>query len=502
MVDRGPRSRPQRQVFTSWWPRPVADCGTAFDDPTQHRHLAERLTGVGQLTGKRREVRRDERQVERCGPTDLGGGLDRARVASETCRLLGARAQVRSCRRRQPCVDVGEAASSTDRSDGGGQLALLRCGVVNVVGRHACEAHRRRQLGERVVASGVGRVTVIPQLHQHAVTPERVDEAMQFAARRIDPVGGARRWHRTFATAGEYPAVRAGRPDHPGSGAADDVGEGELRRTLLAGEMTLAQHARQSGVAVGAIRQHEQVHSGGVGRVGIGNEAGVDLSVGVAFGADDGMIEQRAVSASGQRDLGTECCGDPDGFRGLGETHHAVEPVMVGDRQGLDTEACCLHRQLFGVRCAVEKREVRVAVQLGVRRGSRRVSREPRWRFEGLAFAAPRRAVATAVPRRRPGRATVTAGARRPRLLPAVGERTFQLAPRPRRVVEPHPPDYRTGVLRTQVRSSLRSPPFAHPLALPVAPIRARKRHTAHGTRAGTLTRCQRAVQPPSTSRL
>ena len=93
------------------------------------------------------------------------------------------------------------------------------------------------------------------------------------------------------------------------------------------------------------------------------------------------------------------------------------------------------------MRSTVEEREVGVAVQLGVRH-RRRVGTQQRlgeiglgrWQVR-LALAAPRRAIAARVPRRRTRGATVFAA--RP-VGGAVGERCFQLPPRHVRVVEPH----------------------------------------------------------------
>ena len=54
------------------------------------------------------------------------------------------------------------------------------------------------------------------------------------------------------------------------------------------------------------------------------------------------------------------------GASGLGEAHHAVDAVVVGEGQGLEPQTHGLLHQLFGVRRAVEEAEVGVAVQLGV----------------------------------------------------------------------------------------------------------------------------------------
>ena len=83
-----------------------------------------------------------------------------------------------------------------------------------------------------------------------------------------------------------------------------------------------------------------------------------------------------------------------------------------------------------------------MAVQLGVGHRAGRRSMTVGARTAGGAGSTParhRRRSTTGCPRARPSR-------------PRPGERRLQLAPRPRRVVEPHSRQYRTPVRRTQVR--------------------------------------------------
>ena len=129
----------------------------------------------------------------------------------------------------------------------------------------------------------------------------------------------------------------------------------------------------------------------------------------------------------GERDLGAEHGGDADLARRLGEAHHPVEPVVVGDGDRLEAEPGGFGGELFGMRRAVEEREVGVAVELGVGNGTRH-ARDGR--LERLAAPAPRRSVATGVPRRATGGAPVAPGAAR--------QHGFELGPCPRRVVETH----------------------------------------------------------------
>ena len=189
----------------------VASGGALLDDPAEVLHL-------GQPVGarERRQGGGDERQVEGGGPTDLGGQLDDAGVAGEPAALLGARAQVGPGRRRQPRVELGQAAAGPHGGQRGGQPALGRRGVVGVGGGDATDVVTGGQLGEGVVARRVERVAVVPQLDEHAVAPERLDEAQQLAARRRRAVLHECRRNGALAAAGE-------RPDVP-AGVAGDVG--------------------------------------------------------------------------------------------------------------------------------------------------------------------------------------------------------------------------------------------------------------------------------------
>ena len=133
-------------------------------------------------------------------------------------------------------------------------------------------------LGERVVAGRVERVAVVPELDEHAVAPERLDEPLQLAAGGRRTVGDERRRHRPLAAAGEYPGVAGER--------RGEVVEGELRRTLLPGEVTDAERPRQSGVAVGPVGDHQQVRAVRIGGVRVGHQPGRDLGDRVRLRAD------------------------------------------------------------------------------------------------------------------------------------------------------------------------------------------------------------------------
>ena len=314
----------------------------------------------------------------------------------------------------QPRVELVEAAPGAHGGERGGQAALGRRGVVDVVGGDAAEVVAGGELGEGVVARRVERIAVVPQLDEHPVAAERLDQALQLASGGGRPIGDERRRHRTLAAPGEHP--------HVAGGVAGDVGERELRRPLLPRQVAEAQRPRQAGVAGGPVGEQQEVVAVRVGGVTVGHQPGAHLRRGRFLGQDHRLLGGEARC---QRDLGAEHGRHADGPGRLGEADDAVEAVVIGDGERFQPEPGGLGGQLLGVRGAVEEREVGVAVQLGVRD----VTGAPldALRLEGLAATAPRRPVTAGVPRR---------AARRTSIAPATRERGLQLAPRPRRVVE------------------------------------------------------------------
>ena len=111
----------------------------------------------------------------------LGRPLDDAGVAGEAAFLLGTRAQVGAGRAGQPRIDLVEAAARAHGGDRRRQLALRGRGVVHVVGGDALDADPVGDLDQRVVAGGVDRVAVVPELDEHAVAPERADQPLELA---------------------------------------------------------------------------------------------------------------------------------------------------------------------------------------------------------------------------------------------------------------------------------------------------------------------------------
>ena len=328
----------------------VTTTGSVLDDAPQVLHLGQPVRAR-----ERRQRRGDERQVEGGRPADLGGQLDDAGVAGEAAALLGAGAEVGAGRRRQPRIELAQAAAGPDGGQRGGQVALGRRGVVGVGRGDAADVVAGGQLGQGVVAGRVERVSVVPQLDEHAVAPEGVDQPSQLAPGRRRAVGDERRADGALAAAGQ-------RPDVPGR-VAGDVGQRELRRPLLPRQVAEAQRAGQPGVALWAVGQQQEVVAVRVGGMAVGHPAGGHLGQRLGLLLDDpvGGVETRR-----QRDLGAEHRRHPDGPGRFGEADDTVEAVVVGEGEGLQAEPGRLGGQLLGVRGAVQEGEVGVAVQLGV----------------------------------------------------------------------------------------------------------------------------------------
>ena len=97
-------------------PRPVAADGALLGEPAQVRHLVE---PVG--ARERRQLGGDQRQVERALAPDVGRPLDHAGPAPEPAGLLAPGPQVRGGGRRQPAIDLVEAAPGPHGGQRGGQ---------------------------------------------------------------------------------------------------------------------------------------------------------------------------------------------------------------------------------------------------------------------------------------------------------------------------------------------------------------------------------------------
>ena len=110
------------------------------------------------------------------------------------------------------------------------------------------------ELGEGVVAGRVERVAMVPQLDEHPVAPEGLDEPVQLPPGRRRTVVDQRRAARA--------PLRHPVSTHTWPGrVAGDVGQRELRRPLLPGQVAEAQGAGEPGVALRPVGQQQQVRA-------------------------------------------------------------------------------------------------------------------------------------------------------------------------------------------------------------------------------------------------
>ena len=82
-------------------------------------------------------------------------------------------------RRRQPAIELVEAATGAHGGHCGGQPPARRGGVVDTVGADRLDAGSDGQLGQCVVALAVERVAVIPQLDEDVVAACCFDEPVE-----------------------------------------------------------------------------------------------------------------------------------------------------------------------------------------------------------------------------------------------------------------------------------------------------------------------------------
>ena len=324
---------------------PVAAGAAVCDEAAQVARLVETVgAGVGRQGGGQ------QLQIEGALAPQLGGSLHDPRPAGEAGRLLGAGAQV-SAGRRQPAVDLVQAAACPQRGQRRGQPLAVHRVVVHVAGGDERQVGAGGQLGEGLVAHRVARQPVVPQFDGHIGGTEVGGEPLQRPAGcGHTPVRQGPR-HRPLAAAGEdQPVVTGARPAE-----GDEVLVVDPGRILGPCQLALADGPRQQRVAAGIAGQHQQVHAFGVGHPG---------ALPVPPAAPSGL--RRGGRLRGQGELGTEDGREPEGPGRLGEAHHAVEAVVIADGQRLEPQPDRLGGQLLGMGGPVQEGEVGVAVQFRV----------------------------------------------------------------------------------------------------------------------------------------
>ena len=322
----------------------IADGGASRRELAQPAHLG--VTGRHVVVG---QLGRGEAEVERARRRDLERALDRAGPAREPALLLGRAAQVRERRGRQPAVDLVERPAGAYRGEGLGERTASGGGVVHVVRRDDLDPDAHRDLCERVVAVTVERIAVIPQLHEHPIPTEGVDQLGQRSLRGCRTVALQCGGHAALATTGEHEPVVVGRARavtvHRCPGRVDQLRRRRSGRPLLPRELRLADRLGEAGVSRRALREHDQVLAGGIRH---------------PVGRPNGCV------ARAERQLGAEHCRQRERPGRLCEAHDTVEAVVIGDRERGQIEARRFFGQLLGVAGTVEEREVRMAVQLRV----------------------------------------------------------------------------------------------------------------------------------------
>ena len=196
------------------------------------------------------------------------------------------------------------------------------------------QAESRRQLGQRGVALVVERMAVVGEFDADPVAAEPVHQVGQRRRCRIGPAGGKGLAHMAFTTAGEdmpVPAARLGQRVKVVARLA----------LLAAGQMRRGQLPGQPPIAFRAAGQHQQVRPRRIGLLGA-----------------------RAIA---QRQFGAEHRSHVQFLGGLGEPHHPVEPVVIGQCDGPQIEPGGLLDEFLRRAGAVEEAVRRVRVQFGIR---------------------------------------------------------------------------------------------------------------------------------------
>ena len=207
---------------------PVAVGGPVGGQPTQEGHLVQ---PVGARVG--RQAGGHQAEVECAPPTQLGRCGHGRRPSGEPSGLLHPGAQVGRPGGRKPSIQFVHRPAGPHRCHGGGQAATGRAVVVDVVGGHHAQAGAHGEAGQGIVALGVQRVPVVPELHHHPLAAEPFHQVVQGPS--------CRRW--TIALEGcrngALPAPGEDRPVGIRSGQVGEPIQGESGVSLASGQLGL-----------------------------------------------------------------------------------------------------------------------------------------------------------------------------------------------------------------------------------------------------------------------
>ena len=277
----------------------------------QPRH---RRVPLGHLHLRQRRLRAAEGKRQLVGERD--GALDRPRIPPEPPRHLGPRPQMRARMRGQPAVELVESAVRPHRRNRRREVHFLGHGVVHVVRRDDGQLALGGERGEHVVVARIRRRALVDELDVDPLGPEQVDEPVELVRRGGRAVGGERLPDGALAASGQHLPVPAG--------PVGEVMQVVHRAPLLTPrQLRVRDGGGESVVALLAAREHQQVRA---------------VRIGFAV----------LRTGQSQRQLGPEDGLQLQVLGRLGEADDAVEPVVVGDREGVQTEAFRLFDEVLG----------------------------------------------------------------------------------------------------------------------------------------------------------
>ena len=243
---------------------------------------------------------------------------------------------MRTAQRCQPAGRLVEGLPGPDRGHRHRQPAATGLGEVRRRGGDHAHPEPRREFGQCRVALVVEGVAVMGQLNTDPAGAEAVHQIGQRLGGGTRTAGRQRLAHMPFAAAGQNVPMPAG-------GLGQGVVVIARAAFMAAGQMRGGQLTGQPPVALRPAGQNEQMRTRRIGHSGPGGAAQRQL------GAEDG-----AHAEIGGR---------------LGEAHHPVQAVVVGQRDGPQIQPGRLLDEFLRGAGAVEEAERRMGVQLGVGHG-------------------------------------------------------------------------------------------------------------------------------------
>ena len=243
---------------------------------------------------------------------------------------------MRTAQRGKVTGSLVHRVPSPDRTHGHGQPAAGRLGEVSAGGGDDADGpnlRRQRRRSDRI-ALVVAGMPVVGELDADPVAAEPVHQIGKRLGRRIRPALGKRLADMAFAASGQNVPVPAG-------GLGQRVVVVVQLAFLTARQMRLRELARQPPVSLRAAGEHQQMRSRRVGVLGSVTPA--------------------------QRQFSAEHRGHLQFLGGLGEAHHPVEPVVIGQRDRAQVETDSLLDEFLRRAGTVEEAVRRMRVQFRIR---------------------------------------------------------------------------------------------------------------------------------------